>query len=286
MSDFLAFARSHGLIMPLGGLITGRWVAVRTEDKPKKKNGRYYLDSRGGAVQNWATMEKAEGWKPGNELEVRHDPERLARLALEEKQRRKAEAERHASAATRAHEMLSTAKPETHGYLASKGFPDLEGLVLDGALLIRMADCQTGKVAGLQTISPDPAGGWVKKFLPGTRAKGAVHRRGRGDKKLLCEGFATALSVESAVKSLAFQAEVIVCFSAGNIPIVAGLLGGPVGVCADNDASKAGQTAAEKTGKPWRMPDATGTDFNDLAQAEGLFVLRGKIAELLRLLNK
>jgi putative DNA primase/helicase len=44
-------------------------------------------------------------------------------------------------------------------------------------------------------------------------------------------------------------------------------------VCADNDASGAGERAAKATGLPYTMPPDTGTDFNDMHQACGIYAV-------------
>ncbi len=60
---FEDFARLHGLM--LGSVIPGKWVAVPTEDHPRKRNGRYKYLGDVGWVQNWATMQSPEMWKSG-----------------------------------------------------------------------------------------------------------------------------------------------------------------------------------------------------------------------------
>ena len=60
----------------------------------------------------------------------------------------------------------------------------------------------------------------------------------------------------------------IVCFSAGNIPVVADWTRpktrrSRIMVIADNDASGAGERAAKKTGFRYWMPPVVGMDAND-----------------------
>jgi hypothetical protein len=61
---------------------------------------------------------------------------------------------------------------------------------------------------------------------------------------------------------------VVVCFSAGNIPVVAAQYRSGF-VVADHDESRAGEKAAVKTGLPWWMPPEIG-DANDFHLARGI----------------
>src|SRR3546814_11157496 len=79
--------------------------------------------------------------------------------------------------------------------------------------------------------------------------------------------YATALSIQAALKRLYRRASVVVCFSASNLAHVAKSLGGRV--VADHDESGTGERAARETGLPWCMPPDVGTDANDMQQARG-----------------
>src|SRR3546814_11232678 len=56
-----------------------------------------------------------------------------------------------------------------------------------------------------------------KKFLFGGKAKGSIYRIGSGPELWHCEGYATALSIQAALKRLYRRASVVVCFSASNL---------------------------------------------------------------------
>ena len=163
-----------------------------------------------------------------------------------------------------------------HPYLVAKGLPEQSGLVVGESLLIPMHDCLSGELVGAQTITGDGR----KLFILGTRAKGAVHRLGRAKECWLVEGYATGVTVYNALQRLYRPAEVVVCFSAGNLTHVAGLLNGPRYIVADNDESNVGRRAAEATGLPWCMPKMLG-DANDVMQAHGLDAVR----EMLRMVT-
>jgi len=170
---------------------------------------------------------------------------------------------RYREGAKRAQNLLDAATPSTHPYLANKGFPAMTGLVFGEHLLIPVRD--GGRLISLQQINPEGE----KRFLHGARARGGVHRLGSIGKTLLCEGYATGLSLYEAGRRLYRHCAVIVCFSAGNIEIVAPRF--PQGlICADHDASGTGAQAARNTGRAWVMPSQVGDDFNDLHVRDGL----------------
>ena len=257
MTSFVDFCSARGLI--LENLSLHRWVRTKTVDHPKKRNGAYYFAGDFGHVQNWATMESAETWFADRVEKT--DPNVMRRLE-ESRQREDAKRDARALAAEqRAEEMLKSSTQYTHPYLAEKGRPNVKANVIDQTLLVRMEN-EDGHLVGLQTIEMVD-GVWVKKMLNGMRAKGASMTIGRGRTPILCEGYATGLSIDAALRMSPSDCCVVVCFSAGNIIEVSkhhrnGL------VFADNDASNAGQEAAEKSGLPWVMSDTVGEDANDL----------------------
>jgi putative DNA primase/helicase len=87
---------------------------------------------------------------------------------------------------------------------------------------------------------------------------------------VLCEGYATALSIRAALAALKARYTLFVCFSAHNLGRLAKEL--PKGlVVADNDASGTGERVAKETGWPYFLPPEVGQDFNDYHQATSLF---------------
>ena len=217
-----------------------------------------------------------------------------------------AQRDRAAGRATRqAEQMVRSAAQETgHPYLVAKGFPEEPALVLDGALLVPMYNAATGRLSSLQTIS---AAG-EKKFLYGGRASGAVHRRGfrRARHRFYCEGLSTALSIEAAARILGIQAEVVICFSAGNMPRAVGSIGpgvvvadhdlwtcpackmryaAPAGQCpgcgdAARQVEPAGAKYARRTGMYWWQPPHPDTDANDYARDNGIAALARALKEI------
>lgn len=188
-------------------------------------------------------------------------------------------------AADAAQKIIEQCELKTHPYLNSKGLPDAVALVNDSTLIIPMRNLETNEIHGLQTIewiASDRR--WEKKMAHGMRAKGAVLRFGnqRAKETFLCEGYATGLSIEMALRRLRLQASVLICFSDGNLAHVAQMIQGRAFVFADNDISLAGEKAAKKTGLPWCMSPEIGFDANDHHQKFGLMNLCQLIIDVRR----
>ena len=249
-------------------------------------------------------MAKENGWAGQAPVMPRPTPEEIHRG--QEQARREEEGRERAArrAADVASKMLQEAELGPHDYLARKGFPDAQGLVLDGKLLVPMRSL-TGTLQSLQTIAADGS----KKFLPGGKPKGAAYNLGRSWTRWYVEGYVTGLSVQAALKRMYRQDQVAVCFSAGNLPHVAtppGSIPRAQYVIADHDwwrcpkkecrakwdyeskrcpscgssgvTEPAGEKYAKQTGLPYWMPPEPGTDANDYHQAHGV----GALAEELR----
>jgi putative DNA primase/helicase len=172
--------------------------------------------------------------------------------------------------------MLNDSGYRTHAYLEGKGFPDEQGSVLNienkPVLLIPM---RLGKsLCGVQQIWEDG----TKKFLYGQRTSGATFAFDNKGLNIVCEGYATALSVRAAMKQLKRRYTIHVCFSAGNMVRVAEGLE-PGLVIADNDKSGTGQQAAADIGWPVWMSDLEGEDANDYHRRVGLFGLSQSLTQ-------
>lgn len=261
---FQQFAEAHGLI--LTGIITGRWVRVPTREHPKKRNGAYKLMGNIGWVQNWATQTEPSTWK-GGAGEIKVD------RALIQKADTQVRMERE-NAARKAERILSECELLTHPYFADKGFPELMVNVWKDFAVIPM---RIGKqIVGCQMISPDGS----KKFLTGQASGGAEFVFGGRGIDVLCEGYATALSVREALKKAKPDARLHVTFSAGNMKRIAERLGQGL-VIADNDASRTGERVAQEIGWPYWISDTVGEDANDAHQRIGTFALSQQIRRVL-----
>lgn len=269
--DFIQFARSHGII--INELPTvGSWKRYPTEDHPKKRNGAVKYMGSHGFVQNHATSTVVSLWKPDSINAPTDMRAIIIGQAKAEQQRKKLAIE----ATSKAVRMLNDSGYRTHAYLEAKGFPDEQGSVLNienkPVLLIPM---RLGKsLCGVQQIWEDG----TKKFLYGQRTTGATFAFDNKGLNIVCEGYATALSVRAAMKQLKRRYTIHVCFSAGNMVRVAeGLESGLV--IADNDKSGTGQQAAADIGWPVWMSDLEGEDCNDYHRRVGLFGLSQSLTQ-------
>lgn len=272
--SFVTFARAHGL--EIGDLVArDRIQRCGTVDKPRSKNGAFFFDGSRGWVFNWSGEARVQWYddphaRPWTEEEkAAWKAKRAAATAAQERAYR--------DAALRAANMLRTTVPGQHDYLIRKGLPKSDGLVLpDGALLVPMRNVMTNELQGAQVIRWDvDALRWDKKMVYGMRAKGAVLRIGprTAAETILCEGWATGLSIELAARQMRLSASVLVCFSDSNMVHVAGQTKGRRMVFADHDESGAGERAAKATGLPYCMSPKLGEDANDMHLRAGLMAV-------------
>ena len=255
--ELIDFCRAHGIIIDAPPPI-GYWKRYQTVDHPKKRNGAVKWMGDHAFVQNHATDTEVSIWKPDSINESkRRDYARLAQEAEQEKIRMQERA------AAKAKALLNASVLSKHPYFKSKGFPDEQGWVNGDKLIIPVR--LEGELVGCQLI--DESGN--KKFLYGQRTSDASFDFDNKGKHYHCEGYATALSLRHALRSLKRNYVIHVCFSAGNLLKLAQKFGGFV--IADNDASGTGERIAKQTGLPYWMSDVVGEDANDAHQRLGLF---------------
>ena len=267
------FCRAHGILIdrepPLGV-----WRRFPTEDKMGKRNGAVKFMGDHAFVQNHATDTEVSVWKAEGDQKVDHD--RIRRIA---KQAQQETVDRQKGAAKKAAYLLHQCQAGHHAYLKSKGFDNERGNVMKHEnqefLLIPM---RIGShLVGCQVI--DPGGG--KKFLFGQRTSEAAFVFDNKGPAILCEGYATGLSVREAMKALKRRYTIYVCFSAGNMKKVALTLPGGF-VVADNDLSRTGELTAKEIGWPYWMPQEVGMDANDAHTKDGLFRFSQSLGKILR----
>lgn len=275
--SFIQFALAHGVqINEAKFTSSDRIRRCATVAHPKSSNGAYYWDGARGWVYAWDGDARVH-WYDDPNAKPWTEAEKAVWRAKRDAQRA-SEANVQRRAAERAAEMLRTTVPDRHDYLIRKRLPDAQGLVLPtGDLLVPMRNPITNELQGAQVIRWNAeAMTWEKKMLPGMKAKGAVLRLGTktATETVFCEGYATGLSIEAAVRQMRLGAAVLVCFSDSNMVHVAGLISkGRRYVFADNDKSGAGELAAKETGLPYCMSPTLGDDANDLHAREGLLAV-------------
>lgn len=275
--DFLTFCRHHGILidnMPPLGL----WRRYPTEDKPKHRNGAVVWKGEVGFCQNHATMQAVAIWRA-----ERMSPIQRRNVAEEV---RRAEAElvrRQEEAARKAAWIMHQCKYQSHEYLKRKGFEDEPGQVWvrDGEHILVIPMRVGTHLVGVQLIDVEGD----KKFLYGQKTAGATFVWNNKGPNILCEGYATSLSIRHILKSLKKRYTIHVCFSAGNMKKVAGTLTSGC-IVADNDASETGERVAREIGWPYYMPPEVGHDFNDHHMAVGNFRAGQDLMQSLPILMK
>ena len=269
--EFLQFCRLHGLLIDYLPPV-GVWKRFPTEDHPKKRNGAVKFMGTHGFVQNHAVETSVSIWRSDDPrldvMKIRRDQTEAHRRMIADQQK----------AADKAKWILTQCVHQGHEYLVRKGFKDEYGLVWprpdDPLLVVPMRD---GDVVGCQLISNDG----TKRFLKGQRTAGSSFTLDKRGPVILCEGYATGLSIQAAMRQLKLPYAIHVCFSAGNIATLARRMI-PGIVVADNDASGTGEAAAKSTGWSYWMSDTVGEDANDYANRVGLFRFSQSLAKVMR----
>jgi putative DNA primase/helicase len=258
-------------------------------EKKGRESGWYVLhldEPPSGAFGSWRTGEQQTWTAKFTRKLTKAEREVLERKMTEQRKARDEEQKRvWSETAARAAQMWAESEPATpsHPYLVRKAIhPGDVRESEDGRLLIPVRDA-AGNLTSLQTIAPDG----TKLFLPGGRVQGCyctlADRAPEPEGTILvCEGFATGASLRAAT-----DLPVVVAFYANNLEPVAKVIREKfpralLMIAADNDAwTKAnpgltyGQAASAAANALLAFPtfvrtDGKPTDFNDLAQLEGL----------------
>ncbi|TGT36201.1 toprim domain-containing protein [Mesorhizobium sp. M8A.F.Ca.ET.165.01.1.1] len=275
----------------------GKWLQTDTlSGKNGKGDGRLIINETHVTAHNWQTGENVTVGI-GGDVEKR-DRQKIAKQIEFSKRKQEADARR---AAQIADALVGAARVGCHPYLAAKGFRDEKAMVVSvadvrrigGDYLVPEPGCVSaiviparigGKVTSSQLIWENG----VKKFLFGGTTAGASHRLCAGVDTWLCEGFATALTVRTALHGIKIKPTVLVCFSASNIAAIADRLENRVFIAAENDKPLpqfnglgASEFYARKTSLPYAMPPEVGTDFNDLHQQKSIFAVQRALTALM-----
>lgn len=267
-------------------------------DKANTKNGWLIFYSDGipaGAFGSWKSG-IAETWcaKRDHELTSAEREQRDQHLADAKQQRAQDRRATQASAKLRAADLWDKSRETVdakHPYLLKKQIPAIGIRQLQTQLVVPLRDLN-GALHSLQFIGLDG----TKIFLTGGAVEGNCCIFGEpdgADRLLICEGYATGVSLHLATKL-----PVIVAFNAGNLkPVAASArLKWPHAaliLCADDDREtegNPGQTKAKAAAEAVNgfvitplFADLQGnpTDFNDLHCREGLPALQAQLTNAL-----
>ena len=275
MSTFIEFAKVYGVLIDYLPPV-GLWKRYPTTDHPKTRNGAALFNEHYGVVRNFATMSEHATWHGQSSTVI----DKAARSIFMATAKKEDEAKRK-NAANKATWIIGQCKMQPHEYLANKGFPTESGLVWTEKNLL-IIPMRVGKeLSSVQIIAADGS----KKFLAGGKTKGATHVINNRGANLICEGYATALSVRRALNAFKMAYTIHICFSAANALAVSRTLKRGVFV-ADNDkpdinGRQAGQAVALESGwATWIAPDA-GMDANDFEKNYGYYRLGMQLKSLI-----
>ena len=292
VQEFRAIMIAHGLIPPEDIAADGKLHRCGIEGKPKSKDGTYLIfeDGLGGGFQNWINGDWQDWHVNGIHAWTEEEKStHQAHVEAVKKQREAEERKRRTEAREQSAQIWEAAPPcEEHAYLTRKGVQSHNTrLATDGyhagSLIIPIRDAK-GVLHSLQFIGAD--GG--KLFLPGGAVQGHYFTIGKPDPTIcICEGFATGATIHEATGH-----GVVIAFNAGNLAAVGKAIRAKypettIIFCADDDFSRddnPGKTkateAAQQVGGRLVLPvfgsdRAKGqTDFNDMAQAQGIQAVR------------
>jgi len=272
----------------------GNWHALQPLEGSRNGSGRakIFSDGRGGIVYNWRTGEQLAFFASDSHRPSREDrAEQKQQAAQASQQAAIARGQVHQQVAERAEKLLAQTKPcSAYAYLARKGLTPCSELRTLGASLVAPMRDVAGKLWSLQFVATDG----VKRFLTGGRKQGcftwigapkpgnvqraAMQTTARtarmcpdGEKIVLCEGVATAISLHQISGFSTACA-----FDAGNLESVASAIRELYPRCvlyigADHDTvgvAKA-KSAAFKFGAKVCVAPLAGEDWNDCHQRLG-----------------
>jgi len=269
-------------------------------EKRGDKAGWYVFydgDICAGAFGNWKT-DLNEKWcsKSSRDLTEEERTEYARKTELAKQQREQLKIQLNAEARQRALKIWENSNSViTHPYLERKGIVNYGLRESQGNLVIPLRD-ESGDIQSLQFITPEKdTSTREKNFLKNGKIEGCSFTINGGNSLMICEGYSTGCSIHQAT-----GATVVCAMNAGNILPVAKLVRAKcptaqITICADNDRFKAGNrgvTAATEAAKAINAklvvpnfdtvhggddPELKFTDFNDLATAGGIELVRQQI---------
>jgi putative DNA primase/helicase len=262
--------------------------------KEKGKDGAYVLHldyPPSGWWRNFRTGQKGI-WTARNAQPASPEERRLlhARIESDKAKRIQEETRKHAQASQKTKRLIARCAPATkdHPYRRRKGVTFVDGIRVarDGRLVLPVYDAAED-VISVQFIDSEGQ----KRFLTGGRTKGGYFCiEGSEGPLYIAEGIATGASIHAATGH-----SVLVAFNASNLEAVATMARAKhpqrkIILCVDDDRQqkenpgltkgvKAAQQIHGFVAVPTFAEPRSGTDFNDLALAEGLDVVRTQLAK-------
>ena len=266
----------HGIQPPDELIFDGELHRFSTNSKPGDTSGWYVIFPDGpvpaGRFGCWRSDESVRFQADLGSHLVVIEQMKISRMVEEARRKRQEHREtKQQDAALRADEIWASSAIASadHPYLQRKGIePNGARTAPDGRLVVPIM--VGDRITSLQHISADGA----KRFMKGGAIKGGHwHIGSKGEGTLyICEGFATGASIHQET-----GADVVISYSAGNLPAVAESMRErysrrAITIVGDNDESGTGQKYAEAAGAATSarviIPPTVG-DANDYQQSGG-----------------
>jgi len=291
-NEMLTVARDFGLdVNHLEA--SSNWQRVKTLNKPKRKNGSYYIFSGAKAMILWDWQHNiSKTWRAKGYSFTRQDKVEL-NLARAADKAKRAQNQRKAICRCKSIWRQSTSA-NNHPYIIRKKIKPYISRV-DGFDNLIVPVCSLdGELMSIQFISTNGQ----KRFKSGACLKGNGALIGDFNNPsvlLICEGYATGCSLHEATGQ-----PVIVAFNAGNLSIVSKALSlkhpkTKLIICSDNDHQtevktgyNTGLEKAKEVAKQFNLkivwPDFdsknSGSDFNDIHCQFGLEGLKTMLSSI------
>jgi len=268
-------------------------VVDAIDGKPRNGAGRvkFFADGQGGIASNWKTAHTQAFFVNGT---AKLDPAELERIKREQQKRLIEKLKGYDRAAIKAMQIWQSASlaPSDHPYLVAKQIKPhgarlaawertivnsdgiRQRLVIDNCLIIPLFNA-AGQIRSLQAIFPEAHQmlDRNKDFLPFSQLAGLFWWiGGKSETVLICEGFATAATLNEETNHRVYLA-----FTANNLLAVARtvrdkLPDADIILAADNDTETAGNpglskatAAAQAVDGSVIVPPIPNADFNDYA---------------------
>jgi putative DNA primase/helicase len=290
IADLVAAMEEEGLNIDQLPILDSKIHRVSTDGKKKSQDNRGWYTGIILGEKIFCTFGRWDGQKVkwnnvngngGNHSLTREEKDAIKLMkenAIREQQKQ------WDKTAIEARRMWEQAEKGDHPYLIEKKISSKGSAVLGSLLLIPIM--YQNDLVNLQRIYPP--NGKMKRFLDGGRIPGTFGALGGSKEKVyICEGFATASTVNEATGGMTF-----ISFMAPRLPEVAQIAkdmnpDSEIVICGDNDpyAEKQGfhpgqhyaKLASDAISATCIIPPKEGDDFNDMMISDGIEAVRDYI---------